>query len=78
MTKKATFKDWLVHGGEAVSIPGYDLLAFIFGVLSVSLVFRIVWSDQANSIWEITGLFAFVCFAGFFSYKAHTSSNPDS
>lgn len=77
MIKKATFKDWLVHGGEAVSIPGYDLLAFISGVLSVSLVFHIVWSTRASSIWEIAGLFAFVCLAGFFSYKAHTASNPD-
>jgi hypothetical protein len=77
MTKKATFRNWLVHGSEAVSMPGYDLLAFIFGVLSVSLIFRVVLSAQAISIWAIAGLFAFVCLAGSFSYKAHTASNPD-
>ena len=77
MTKKATFRNWLLHGSEAVSMPGFDLLAFISGVLCVSLIFRAVWSAQAISIWVIAGLFAFVCLAGFFSYKAHTASNPD-
>ncbi|MFK3607877.1 hypothetical membrane protein [Pseudomonas veronii 1YdBTEX2] len=75
--QNATFKEWLVHGSEPWSIPGYDLFALIFGVLSVTLVFRIEWSAGAISVWEIAGLIAFVCLAGVFSYKAHTARNPD-
>lgn len=72
--KCASFKDWLTHGSEALSVPGYDLFTLLFGVMTMGLFFRLHWGSDTFSLMEIVGLPVSTGLTGFFSFKAHKAT----
>lgn len=68
-----TFKDWLVQGGPATSIPGYDLFALIFGIVTMGMAYRFIWGSDTFSSTETAVAIVGAIIAAFCSYKSHTA-----
>jgi len=71
--RNQTFKDWLVQGGPVTSIPGYDLFALIFGIVTMGMAFRLMWGSGTFSPIETAIAIVAACIAAICSYKSHTA-----